>query len=180
MTIQFNNFVRRQTESSPFSHWNLSDEQLLNLVNNNFSKAANGYRDGVILVPVEPEGFFSSVVKLNAGDKLEGEFKARKEGEDPRKTIHAKGTKMPAKSVSVVLYRKDVLAEGKENSTDADWEIVSINANPEVGEMPIQPDTLIANHFQLSGGTSTNMSDSEFVEALRVSVMYWKDKAMSV
>jgi len=80
--------------------------------------------------------------------------------------------------VDVVLYRKDVLAENKENTTDAEWEIVSINASPEEGELPIMPDTLIANHFQLSGGTATNMSDSEFVEALKKSVLYWKDKAL--
>lgn len=178
MKIAFNNFARRQTADSPFSHWTLFDDALISQVQENFGKAKPGYRDGVILVPVDPEGFFSSVVKLNEGDKLEGEFKARRVGEDPRKTLHAKGQKIPAKSVDVVLYRKDVLAENKENTTDAEWEIVSINASPEEGELPIMPDTLIANHFQLSGGTATNMTDSEFVEALKKSVLYWKDKAM--
>jgi len=181
MTIAFNNFVRRQTVESPFSHWTLSDEQLLKLVQANFDKATKGYRDGVILVPVAPEGFFSSVILLQAGDKLHGEFKARREGEEPRKTLHAKGNKIPARMVDVVLYSRDVLADNSENSTNADWEIVSVNASPEErwrGELPIQPDTLIANHFQLSGGTATNMSDSEFVEALKQSVLYWKDKAL--
>jgi len=181
MTIAFNSFVRRQTAESPFSHfsrWTLSDEKVLEMVQANLEKAKKGYRDGVILVPVAPEGFFSSVIQLQAGDKLHGEFKARRDGEEPRKTLHANGQKIAAQSVDVVLYSKEVLAEGKENSTDADWEIVSFNASPEVGEMPIQPDTLIANHFQLSGGTATNMSDSEFVEALKQSVLYWKDKAL--
>lgn len=181
MEIAFNNFVRRQTADSSFSHWTISDEVLLNRVKCEFSKAKPGYRDGVILVPVDPDGFFSSVIQLKAGDKLEGEFKARREGEDPRKTLYAKGNKMPARMVDVVLYSKDVLADNSENSTSADWEIVSINASPEErwrGELPIQPDTLIANHFQLSGGTATNMTDSEFVAALKTSVLYWKDKAM--
>jgi hypothetical protein len=178
MKIAFNNFARRQTETSPFSHWLISDEVFLNRVQYEFGRAKPGYRDGVILVPVDPDGFFSSVIQLKAGDKLEGEFKARREGEDPRKTLHAKGQKLPAKAVDVVLYRKDVLAENKDNSTDADWEIISVNASPEKGDVPIQPETLIANHFQLSGGTATNMTDSEFVEALKASVLYWKDKAM--
>lgn len=178
MKIAFNNFARRQTVESPFSHWLISDEVFLNRVQYEFSRAKPGYRDGVILVPVDPDGFFSSVIQLKAGDKLEGEFKARREGEDPRKTLHAKGQKLPAKAVDVVLYRKDVLAENKDNSTDADWEIISVNASPEKGDVPIQPETLIANHFQLSGGTATNMTDSEFVEALKASVLYWKDKAM--
>lgn len=178
MKIAFNNFARRQTETSPFSHWAVFDDVVVSRVQENFGKAKPGYRDGVILVPVDPEGFFSSVIQLKAGDKLEGEFKARREGEDPRKTLHAKGQKLPAKAVDVVLYRKDVLAENKDNSTDADWEIISVNASPETGDVPIQPETLIANHFQLSGGTATNMTDSEFVAALKTSVLYWKDKAM--
>jgi hypothetical protein len=37
----------------------------------------------------------------------------------------------------------------------------------------IHPDTLMANHFQESGGTATRMTDSEFVEALRKSRAYW-------
>lgn len=176
--IGINSFVRRQVANSPFSHWVLSDEQLLKLVQANFDKATKGYRDGVILVPVAPEGFYSSVVQLQAGDRLHGEFKARQKGEEPRKTLHATGDKIAAKSVSVVLYSKAVLAEGGQNSTDADWEIVSVNASPEEGEAPIQPDTLIANHFELSGGTATKMSDAEFVAALRTSVLYWKDKAL--
>jgi hypothetical protein len=40
------------------------------------------------------------------------------------------------------------------------------------------PETLIANHFELSGGTATKMTDSEFVASLKESVMYWKDKVM--
>lgn len=178
MKIDFSSFVRRQTAESQFTHWTLSDEEVLSRVNNGFENRKAGYRDGVVLVPVPPDGFFTSVVKLKEGDKLEGEFRARREGEEPRKSVCAKGDKTPAKSVDVVLYRKDVLAEGNENSTDADWEIVSINASPEEGELPIMPDVLIANHFVLSGGTATNMSDSEFVETLRKSVLYWKDKAL--
>lgn len=178
MSISFNAFVRRQTESSSFTHWNLSDEEVLARVNANFSQAKKGYREGVVLVPVPADGFFSSVVKLNPGDQLVGEFKSRRAGEEPRKTIHAKGNKLPAKLVDVVLYHRDVLAENGDNSTDAEWEIISINGNPENEELPILPETLIANHFELSGGTATNMSDSEFVAALKTSALYWKDKAM--
>jgi hypothetical protein len=86
--------------------------------------------------------------------------------------------KTPAVGVDVVLYRKDVLAEGNESTTDCDWEIVSINGRITEEEQPIHPDTLIANHFELDGGTATGMDSVEFVEALRKSVMYWKNKAM--
>jgi hypothetical protein len=38
--------------------------------------------------------------------------------------------------------------------------------------------TLIANHFELDGGTATGMSPEEFEWALRESVLFWKDKAL--
>jgi hypothetical protein len=131
-------------------------------------------------VPIPPSDFFSSTVLLKDGDKLVGEYKARKAGEEPRKsTFVVGGQKMPAKRVDVVLYAHHVLAENKENDTDADFEIVSINASPDEIEQPIPTGALIANHFGLSGGTSTQMTDGEFVALLRKSVLYWKDKAQA-
>ena len=38
--------------------------------------------------------------------------------------------------------------------------------------------TMLANHFQFSGGTETKMSDAKFIAALRKSAEYWKDKAL--
>ncbi len=179
MDIHINSFVRRQTAESPFSYWTCSDEELLRRIRKGWENRKPGYRDGVVLVPIDPEGCFSGIVQLKAGDKLVGEFSARKEGEEPRKHTYAvDAQKMPAKSCYVVLYRHDVLAEGKENETEKEWEMVSFNASPTEGEPPINPGTLMANHFQLSGGTATRMTDSEFVAALKESVLYWKDKAM--
>ena len=179
MKIHINTFVRRQTSTSPFSHWICADYTLLKMVEQGLPNAKQGYRDGVLLVPVPPEFFFSGVAQLNAGDYIIGEYSARKEGEEPRKHTYAfRSKKMPAKSVYVVLYRHDVLAENKENETDADYEIVSVNASPTEQDAPIQPGTLIANHFEMSGGTKTHMTDSEFVQALKESVMFWKDKVL--
>lgn len=178
--IAFSDFVRRQTPDSEFSHFIISEQEVLGRVQNNFFASKPGYRDGVILVPVEPDGFFSSIVQLKEGDVLIGQYKARREGEKPRKSTFygGAGSKIPAKSVDIVLYRADVLAEDGDRATDADWEIVSINASPTDGEVPISTGTLIANHFHLSGGTVTNLSDSEFVSMLRKSVEFWSDKAL--
>lgn len=179
-TIAISDFVRRQTPESEFSHWTLTDEELLAKVHANFDKAKAGYRDGVCLVPVAPEGFYSALVVLEEGDRLEGSYRARKAGEEPRKSTRVVDKKKsPAASVDIVLYRHDVLAENDEQSCDADWEIISVNANFMEGEMPINVGALIANHFELSGGTATGMSDSEFVAQLRKSVLFWKDKAFA-
>ncbi len=177
--IHISSFVRRQTPASAFSHWTISDEELLARIHIGIANAKPGYREGVILVPVSPDGFFTGVVELKEGDKLVGEFKARRPGEYPRKSTYSlSGNKIPAKSVYVVLYSHEVLLEGKENETDADYEIVSVNANVTEEDAPIPTGALIANHLGLSGGTATKMTDSEFVAALRVSQDFWKDKAL--
>lgn len=173
-------FVRRQTSESGFSHWEIPDSVLLERIQRNFDKKKIGYREGVVLVPVEPDGFFSGIVQLQDGDRMVGEYKARREGEEPRKSSYAlKGKKLPAKSVWIVLYNHSVLIEKNENESEAEWEIVSINASPTDEEPPIPTGALIANHLELSGGTSTNMTDSEFVSLLRKSMEFWKDKALA-
>jgi hypothetical protein len=177
--IRINPFVLRQTANSPFSHHELEggDEALIALVSQNFNGARPGYRPEVLLVPVPPEGFFTSVVQLSPGDVLSGSYTPRREGEEPRKRIGSPGgQKMPARSVEIVLYHASIL--GEDATGEEGWEIISINASPWEGPMPIDPETLIANHFEMSGGTATGMSDAEFVAALRESVMFWKNKAL--
>lgn len=177
-TFAISDFVRRQTKKSRFSHFEGSYIELLALVEDNFNKAKPGYRDGVCLVPVPSENFFTGVVQLKEGDKLKGVFAPRYPGEKPRKsTWLSGGDKIPAKQVDIVLYRSDVLSENNSRSSNADWEIISINASPIEGEeVPIPVGSLLANHFNLSGGTATNMSNDEFVETLRKSVLWWQDK----
>jgi hypothetical protein len=177
--IHITTFVRRQTVESRFSHWTLDDATLIQRIEAGLPNAKPGYREGVVLVPVETNGFYSATVTLTNGQKLVGEFASRRPGEEPRKSLAAIGQKQPAGTVWIVLYSHAVLAEKNENESDADYEIVSINASPSVDDepAPMPPETLIANHFELDGGTATKMSDSEFVASLKASVLYWKDKA---
>ena len=180
-------------------------EELLTRVDRNWDARRAGYRDGVILVPIDPDGFQCTIAMLQPGDKLCGEFKVRAAGEDPRKRIYLdqRGIEVtpgsflyqsrklpPAVAVDVVLYRKDVLEGDKDwkNLTEPtmpisngmdwyDFAVIAVLARPCKDPLPIDPDTLIANHFHLSGGTATNMTDREFVEALRESVLAWKNLA---
>jgi hypothetical protein len=200
-SIGINNFVRRQTATSEFTHFDdgsgeESWDRVAALAEEHLGSARPGYRDGVVLVPVPPEHFFTGLVVLLEGDQLVGEYKARRPGEEPRKSVRAarvsgrlgqipdKGgyrrrgqTKARCVAVDLVLYHRDVLVENGEATTDCEWEIVSVNGRITEDPAPIEPMTLIANHFQLSGGTATNMSPEQFEKALRESVMYWKDKA---
>ena len=122
--------------------------------------------------------FRTGIVKLEEGQELLGGFESRRGNEDPRKFVSAKGEKMPAKYVEIILYNKKVLEEDPEYTAIADWEIISINASPTDQPAPIPPNALIANHFGMSGGTDTYMSPEAFESALRLSVEFWKDKAM--
>lgn len=212
-TVAISNFVRRQTAKSRFSYFAGSDEDLVQRVQANFAKAAQGYRAGVLLVPVEPEGFFSGTVRLQPGDKLAGTYEARQPGEQPRKAVGVVGgEKLPAKQVKIVLYSRETLAEGNENTPGscptcgnpdypdvsnyptryadctvcggsglADWEIISLNATSTDEDEPMPVGTLLHNHFHVAGsndgGTSTGMSDADFIAALRRSFEYWRDKA---
>jgi len=181
--VGINSFVKRQTPTSRFSHFTGTDDELLVLIQQGWEQAKPGYREGVILVPVKPTGFFSSVVKLEEGDTLTGVYEARREGEKPRKAVTASGrSKMPAQAVDVVLYSSKVLAEDEDNELpvgDDSWEVISINASPDLSDPPINPTVLMHNHFGSSGGTQTNLNDEDFVAMLRESFVYWSDKALA-
>jgi hypothetical protein len=170
----------RQTPASRFSHWEIPDSELIDRVSKALPDAKQGYREGVLEVAVDPEGFFSPVVELREGDVLVGAYESRRPGEEPRKSIRRRAEiqgKSAAVAVDVILYRHDVL--GDDASSDADWEIISVNARVTMEPEPIHPDTLIANHFELDGGTPTNMVAIEFITALRRSVLYWKNRTLT-
>ncbi len=182
--IHVNSFVRRQTPESRFSHFLGSDEELIGRVDRCFTMMRAGYRPGVVLVPVDPSGFFSGVVTLREGDQLVGGFEPRRAGEEPRKFVGTNAEKQPAQSVEIVLYSSATLAENEDNELPVspdNWEIVSINASPTADpKIPINPVVLMHNHFGSDGGTATELSDAEFVSLLREGFDYWKDKAMCV
>jgi len=189
-----NSFVKRQTAASRFSHFNGSWGSLCDLVTRNWGKRKAGYREGVVLVPVPADGFYSGTVPLVAGMPLRATYEARRPGEDPRMHIGAMppmqengqydycGAKVPAVAVDVVLYASTVLAEDDGDNElpaeDGNWEVISVNARMCEDEEPIPPEALIANHLHESGGTNTQMTDSEFVAALRKSRAYWNQHVM--
>ena len=65
------------------------------------------------------------------------------------------GTPEKAYHVDFILYRHDVLAENREHSTCADWELISFNVLPKgFDSMPMGPITMMRNQLQLPGGTA--------------------------
>lgn len=207
-TIGINDFVRRQTSTSEFTHFEGPLERVAELALEAFGDAKGSYHqeDGVRLVAVAPGGFFCGVVTLEEGDALVGGYQARQPGEEPRKELRVHrpaklypgpgaiergeradnwrpnpdAGKSPCVAVDVVLYRKETLEAEGEACTGCDWDIIAINGRVTEEEQPIHPDTLVANHFGLDGGTPTKMNAGQFEAALKESVLFWKDKAFLV
>jgi hypothetical protein len=184
VTFAINPFARRQVEDSRFSHFNGSDQELLNLVAAAYEQAGRP-TDNVVVLTVTPDKFMTGQALAEPGMKLEARFESRRPGEAPRYHIgrvvgqdadsgYAKA-KTPALAVNVVLYASDLLAKDGDNSCPPGqgcYEVISINARPTLEEEPISPEALIANHLGESGGTDHGLTDAEFVSALRASRAY--------
>jgi hypothetical protein len=171
-------FVKRQTTESGYSHFDGSWEQLETLAECFFcftkERVRPGYRDGVVLVDLPPSNFYSAIVALDEKSKLTANYAPRREGEAPVIRVSAKAKKQKAKHATVVLYRHDVLAEGNEQSANADWEIVAIKARVTDEEEPMDPTTMARNFLQLAGGTKGDFTAEQFAQ----SIVYWNNHTM--
>jgi hypothetical protein len=143
-SVGISDFIKEHTSKSIFDgDWETVREEVsLN------KYSIPGYRDGVILVPVNPKGFHCPVIKLKKGDKFRGQFDSRVEGEEPRKRLYKwvglEG--LPeAKSVNIILYHKDVLLETHDHTTGADWDMIAVQAldTTDFETAPMDPTTLM-------------------------------------
>ena len=181
MSLSINSFVKRQQADSPFTHFEGSWDEVAERIVSRMGKEEfirPGYRDGVILISIDPAGFWTGTVKLEDGDVLIGKYSSRQVGEAPRRHIYVRaqdGHKKPAMFVQAVLYSHAVLLETGENETEADYELISINGYPDLDEAPIHYETLMHNHFGSEGGTATGMDSQAFEAALKESFNYWKN-----
>ncbi|MCP4243494.1 MAG: DUF3228 family protein [bacterium] len=176
------NFVRRQTRQSPFSHFDGSFEQVVELAKAALAEGTwqtSAKTDNVLEVRVPAEGFYSAMVKVEAGAVGEAVFEQRAgatEPEAPAWQVRVPGKKLAAKQVTLILYSSANL--GEKHATlplvEGNWELVSINAELFDEHAPIMPDALMRNHFGWPGGTAMGLTDEEFVGALKRSVAHWR------
>lgn len=180
-------FVKRQTKESGYSHFEGSWAELedlagstLVLANNSYMpnfpyKVHPGYRNGVVLVELDPTNFRSAIVDLNQNSKLTVNYAPRRDGEAPFIRVSAKADKQQARHATVVLYRWDVLQENNERETEAEWEIVAIKARVSEEEDLMEPMTMARNFLHLPGGTQGTFTAEQFAK----SIVYWNSHAMS-
>lgn len=176
--IKCNDFVKRQTEQSGYSHFDGTWEELEKIVATAMTNPNNireGYKPGVLLVDVPCYRFYSAIVELNESSKLRANYTPRRIGEAPFIRVSVKADKQLALYASVVLYSKEVLAENNEATTDADYEIVCIKARVSPEEEPMDPYTMARNYLHLEGGTKGEFTAQQFAE----SIVYWNNHCMA-
>ena len=180
--VSVNEFVRRQVKGSGKTYTNdLTIEEIASHGEEQLNKNhyIEGYRDGVILVQVSSKlihHFICPFVKIDETIKLKAEMVRRRVQEQPYIQIRAlNGTPLKTGSVDLILYRHDVLAETNEESTNADWELISFHAVPKgIVDMPMGPVTMMRNQLQLTGGTKAFYESEKWAEAVK----FWQKYAV--
>ena len=182
VSVGVNEFVCRQSLSSGKTYSpTLSFEEIATHAKKQLEQGMykNGYRDGVILAEVEEEQcseFICPFVNITEDTNLQAEIVRRRPEEEPYIQLRAlNGSPLPTGNVDLILYRKDVLAETNEQSTDADWELISFHAVPKgLEDMPMGPVTMMRNQLQLKGGTKALYPPEDWA----ASVHFWQKYAV--
>ena len=180
MLVAVNNFVRRQVKNSGKTYAKtLSFDQIANHASTQMQNKIyrDGYRDGVRIVIADDSiksDFICPFVKLDNNVKLTSNLVCRREGEEPYiQTRALNGSLLKTGKVELILYSHDVLKENNENTTEAHWELISINSVPKgVAIMPMGPVTMMRNQLNLNGGTKAFYSSNEWANSVRFYQQY--------
>ncbi len=179
--IGVSDFVKRQIKGSGKTYSSLSFKEIALIAEKqlNSGNFKPGYRDGVLLISIDKSllhKFTCPIVKINNKTKFIAKSKKRRPDEDSYISIKAtNGIPVKLEGVDLVIYRKDVLKESNENTTNADWELIAFHGIPRgYKDMPIGPITMMRNQLALVGGTKAEYKSSEWAE----SVNFWQKYAM--
>ena len=176
--LAVNSFVKRQIKGSGKTYSEtLSFEEIALDAQNQMLKRKfeEGYREGVRIVKANNKNikhFYCPYVKITNNTELISKVVKRQDNEEWYIQTRAKsGTLLEAGRVEYILYRNDILVENNENSTNKDWELISMHAIPKgVDKMPMGPVTMMRNQLNLEGGTRAHYTSEEWAEA----VEFWQ------
>lgn len=185
-TIGWSQFaLDRHKPGTGHSYSTLSNEEVTELVHTHWERRQPGQGetglDRKVVVPVPPQSFRCTTVKIFEAMPLDAQVTRRQPHEDFYVEVSTPvwrpkpGWMIETESVnfaSVVLYNKDTLVEnGGKRSTDADWEIVCLLASP-VEKEPMHPLVMARNMLEKPGGTKSTYTAQEFAEA----IYYWSQR----
>ena len=181
-SVSVNDFVKRQIKGSGKTYTDdLTFEKIASHGEEQLKKGhyTEGYREGVILVQTAPElshHFICPFTKITEKITLEAKIVKRRPQEEPYIQMRAlNGSPLNTGSVDLILYHHDVLSETNEESSDADFELISFHAIPEgLEKMPMGPVTMMRNQLQLPGGTKATYESEKWAEAVK----FWQEYAV--
>ena len=181
-SVSVNEFVRRQVKGSGKTYAEgLTFKEIASHAQEQHSNGhyTEGYRDGVILVQVDKKlinHFICPFVKIDETTALKAEMVRRRPEEEPYIQLRAlSGTPLKTGSVDLILYRHDVLVETDEQTSNADWELISFHAIPKgIENMPMGTITMMRNQLQLAGGTKAYYESEKWAESVR----FWNQYAI--
>ncbi len=173
--VAVNDFVRRQIKGSGKTYSeSLSFDEIAMDAEHQMAidEFEEGYRDGVRIVTASKKNikkFYSPYVKIDSNTQLISQVVKRQDNEESYIQTRAKsGEPLAAGKVEYIIYRKDVLAENNENSTQSEWELISIHAIPNgIDKMPMGPVTMMRNQLNLEGGTKAQYTSEEWAESIK-------------
>jgi hypothetical protein len=179
MNIGWSNFAaKRHLPGSGNSFFTISPQEVLQRVDANWPLATPGTGettlDRKVLVPINPQGFYTSSVQLTENMPLRAEVVRRQPHEDPYVEVFLDAGEakrlgiqpMEAKFCNIVCYSRAALLENDgEVSGDFDWEIVAVLASL-TGLEPMPPLTMARNFLEMPGGSKSVYTAQEFAEAI--------------
>lgn len=175
--IGISNFVKRQTKESRFSYYDGTWEELKALTTKCYKagKVEKGYREGVVLVTVPNEGFYTSICKTDESSIFETVMEKRQEHESAfAVTTVVNGKKSPSMLTKIVLYSHETLKEDNDTSCNSEWEIISINCEISEEGSPMRPVTMMRNQRHYEGGTAAEYTVEEYMTAIE----FWSTHAL--
>ena len=181
-SVGVSDFVRRQTKGTGKTYsTSLTFEEISAIAEKEFDNGSfkEGYRDGVVLVDVpkhQVDLFICPLTKLTKSTRLKAQMVKRRDNEEHYIQVRAlDGEPLKSSKVELILYRKDVLKETDENTTDCQWELIAFQAIPyKVKSMPMGPITMMRNQLQLPGGTKGFYESEKWAESVR----FWQNFAI--
>jgi hypothetical protein len=185
VTVGINDFVKRQTKSD-FTGTKVSEVQLESLRKKAEQLAVSnqlkaGYAPFVKIAVMHDPGIMSPIVKVTPENQglLKSEVTKRREFENEYEQRYfesgnIKGT--PSNHVNVILYSREQLEKEPDGKpSGADWDMISINAEPYSTDSPMAPSTIRRNMQGMeAGGSGWQHKQEELVQ----SESFLKDHAM--
>ena len=182
-TVGISNFIKNQIKRSGKTEIvNISLNEVAEYAEKklNQKKFKQGYRDGVIIIEstnlIFCQNFICPIIKIDKNTRFCTKVTKRRPEELNYIQIKAlNGKRLKTVCVELILYRKDVLEETNENSTNSDWELIAFHAIPDgIEKLPMKPVTMMRNQLQLPGGTKAYYSSEEWAE----SIHFWQQYSL--